>query len=432
MADTIIQIENLSKKYQLGTIGYKTLQRDVQAWWARVRGKEDPNAIIGEETRLDVRGDFWALNGVSFEITQGEAVGIIGANGAGKSTLLKILSHITRPTKGVVRIKGKVASLLEVGTGFHPELTGRENVLLNGAILGMKRAEVLAKFDEIVSFAGVEQFIDTPVKRYSSGMYVRLGFAIAAHLDPEILIIDEVLAVGDAAFQKKCLGKMEDVSQQGRTVIFVSHSMMSIKSFCHRGVLLDKGRVKADGEISEVIEAYMGDEKKPRGEIVWDSPDSAPGDARARLRSVRTVSKGATSPVVDIDKEFQIEVEYWNLVPDSRRHISVHLMNSMGIFVLSSSNMPSVCISPDPWYSRPYPRGLFKTACTIPGLLLNEGQYTIAIYLNADQASAHILYMRDVLTFAVRETGVMRKEYPVGVWQGVIRPRLGWQTTQIE
>src|SRR5208337_1173804 len=213
MSNLVIRVENLSKKYQLGTIGYGSLRHDLSAWWAHARGKEDPNLRIGEKNRQDLHGDFWALKGVSFEVKQGDRLGIIGRNGAGKSTLLKVLSQITRPTQGTVRMKGRVASLLEVGTGFHGELSGRENVFLNGAIMGMKRREIQKKFDEIVSFSGVEQFIDTPVKRYSSGMYVRLAFAVAAHLEPDILIVDEVLAVGDIAFQKKCLGKMEDVAK---------------------------------------------------------------------------------------------------------------------------------------------------------------------------------------------------------------------------
>jgi len=432
MSDPVIQIENLSKKYQLGTIGYGSLRHDLQAWWARIRGREDPNALIGEQSRLDLHGDFWALKNVNLKIEPGDAIGVIGRNGAGKSTLLKILSRITRPTEGVVKIRGKVASLLEVGTGFHPELTGRENVLLNGAVLGMKRDEILKKFDEIVAFAGVEQFIDTPVKRYSSGMYVRLGFAVAAHLDPEILIIDEVLAVGDAAFQKKCLGKMEDVSQEGRTVIFVSHNMLSVKSFCRRGVLLEQGKVKADDEISHVIDSYMGTETVRSGEVVWEGPDNAPGDERARLKSVRSVCDGTVKANVDIDKPFRVEVEYWNLVAGSRRFVSIHVANSMGITVFASSNMTSVSTTPDPWYSRPYPRGLFKTACEIPGFLLNEGPHSVTIYINESSASNHIVFEREILNFTVMETGAMRKEFPTGPWLGIIRPRLNWETTQVE
>ena len=258
--DIVIEVENLSKQYKLGTIGHGTLYRDLQSWWAKLRGKDDPNSQLSPNQPLAASRqpleDFWALRDVSFEVRRGEVVGIIGRNGAGKSTLLKILSRVTGPTSGSVKIKGRVASLLEVGTGFHPELTGRENIYLNGTILGMKKKEIDAKFDEIVAFAEIEQFIDTPVKRYSSGMYVRLAFAVAAHLEPEILIVDEVLAVGDIEFQKKCLGKMKDISGEGRTVLFVSHNMQAIRQLCGRGILLEKGSIKFAGSSQEALNCY--------------------------------------------------------------------------------------------------------------------------------------------------------------------------------
>jgi len=256
MSTPVISVEGLWKEYRLGTISHRTLAKDVQSWWARKRGKEDPNAQLASEFEAgsdagnsadEVGSDrFWALKDVSFEVRQGEVLGIIGANGAGKSTLLKILSRVTTPTRGEIKVKGRIASLLEVGTGFHPELTGRENVFLNGAILGMTRAEVRSKIDEIIDFAGIEKFIDTPVKRYSSGMYVRLAFAVAAHLDPEILIVDEVLAVGDLRFQRKCLGQIKKLSGENRTVLFVSHNMESIRRLCHRALLLSNGGVYDD------------------------------------------------------------------------------------------------------------------------------------------------------------------------------------------
>lgn len=253
---TAISIQNVSKAYRLGVIGHGTLREDLQSWWARVRGKEDPNRIIGSKEAIE--GDtLWALRDVSFDVEQGSVWGIIGANGAGKSTLLKILSRVTAPTSGQIKVRGRVASLLEVGTGFHPELTGRENIFLNGAILGMTKAEVRKKFDEIVAFSEIEKFIDTPVKRYSSGMYVRLAFAVAAHLDPEILVVDEVLAVGDAAFQKKCLGKMGAVAKEGRTVLFVSHNMGAVRGLTHKAVLLEHGRVLMMGDKNEVIQRYL-------------------------------------------------------------------------------------------------------------------------------------------------------------------------------
>jgi lipopolysaccharide transport system ATP-binding protein len=267
MSDVMIRVENLSKEYRLGTISHGTLQRDLQSWWARIRGREDPNSIISAPRGLAINSPrstdsgnphFLALNDVSFEVRKGEVLGIIGRNGAGKSTLLKILSKVTAPTRGVVKIKGRIASLLEVGTGFHPELTGRENVYLNGAILGMTKKEIASKFDEIVAFSEIGRFIDTPSKRYSSGMYVRLAFAVAAHLEPEILIIDEVLAVGDMAFQKKCLGKIGDVAKGGRTVLFVSHNMNMIEALCNKSIFLQEGNAKGPVSIKEGIALYLG------------------------------------------------------------------------------------------------------------------------------------------------------------------------------
>jgi lipopolysaccharide transport system ATP-binding protein len=258
---TIIKVEGLSKAYQLGEIGTGTLSRDIERWWARVRGEEDPFLKIGETNDRTQKGGsniVWSLKDLDFEIRQGEAVGIIGRNGAGKSTLLKLLSRVTAPTRGSIKVRGRVASLLEVGTGFHPELTGGENVFLNGAIMGMRKSEIKRKFDEIVSFAGVERYIDTPVKRYSSGMYVRLAFAVAAHLDNEILVVDEVLAVGDAEFQKKCLGKMNEVSKsEGRTILFVSHNLATILNLCNKCIFLERGSIARQGDTQAVVSTYI-------------------------------------------------------------------------------------------------------------------------------------------------------------------------------
>jgi lipopolysaccharide transport system ATP-binding protein len=264
MPGTVISVENVTKAYRLGQIGGGTLREDFSRWWAKLRGRPDPFLKIGQNHHARKIGEqFWALDDVSFQVAPGEVLGVIGRNGAGKSTLLKILSQVTMPTSGEIKIRGRIASLLEVGTGFHPELTGRENIFLNGAILGMTKAEIRKKFDEIVAFSGVEQFIDTPVKRYSSGMYVRLAFAVAAHLEPEILIIDEVLAVGDAEFQKKCLGKMQDVSRrEGRTVLFVSHNMSAVRSLCNRAILLADGKVVASGTASAMTDRYSADMDK--------------------------------------------------------------------------------------------------------------------------------------------------------------------------
>lgn len=260
MNNIAIKTEDLSKAYQLGEIGTGTISRDLERWWAKLRGQEDPFLRIGETNDRSAKGSsniVWSLKDINFDINQGDAVGIIGRNGAGKSTLLKILSRVTSPTTGSIKVKGRIASLLEVGTGFHPELTGRENIFLNGAILGMRKVEIKKHFDAIVDFAGIERYIDTPVKKYSSGMYVRLAFAVAAHLESEILIVDEVLAVGDAEFQKKCLGKMGEISKgEGRTVLFVSHQMESIKSLCNKGLLLHHGELVFQGEVNEVITKY--------------------------------------------------------------------------------------------------------------------------------------------------------------------------------
>ena len=266
MSKPVIKIENIGKQYRLGKVGTGSLAHDLQRWWTLARGKEDPYLKIGEVNNRAVKGEsdlVWALQDINIDVFQGDVLGVVGKNGAGKSTLLKLLSRVTQPSTGSIRVKGRIASLLEVGTGFHPELSGRENIFLNGAILGMTKMEIQSKFDEIVAFSGVERYIDTPVKRYSSGMYVRLAFAVAAHLEPEILIVDEVLAVGDAEFQKKCLGKMKDVSGQGRTVLFVSHNLLAVKSLCNRGVFLEYGRLKEIGPIDQVVNSYsMGSSLK--------------------------------------------------------------------------------------------------------------------------------------------------------------------------
>ena len=289
MPKTVISVEHLTKRYDLGVINTGTLSRDLNRWWARVRGKADPYLQIGKPDHGNRSGDsILALNDVNFQVQQGETLGIIGRNGAGKSTLLKILSRVTAPTSGKVKMNGRVGSLLEVGTGFHPELTGRENIYLNGAILGMSRKEVDRKFDEIVDFSGVEQFIDTPVKRYSSGMYVRLGFAVAAHLDPEILIVDEVLAVGDVGFQRKCLGKMNDVSKnEGRTVIFVSHNMASIEFLCQQLLLLSEGAIQYSGNVTDGIHLYIDGFFNKRVDLLSSSNKQRRGLGNIRFTSFR-------------------------------------------------------------------------------------------------------------------------------------------------
>lgn len=275
MSNTVIEFNNVGKQYILGTIGTGTLSQDLNRWWANIRGKEDPYLKIGETNDRTQKGDsrfVWALQDINFKVEQGDVVGIVGKNGAGKSTLLKILSRVTSPTTGDIKIKGRIASLLEVGTGFHPEMTGRENIFMNGSIMGMTKAEIRSKFDEIIDFAGVTKYVDTPVKRYSSGMMVRLGFAIAAHLEPEILVVDEVLAVGDAEFQKKAIGKMQDVSKgEGRTVLFVSHNMAAVRSLCTRGVMLKNGMVNYLGNISDTLDHYLNDDQGKQATLIIDN-----------------------------------------------------------------------------------------------------------------------------------------------------------------
>ncbi len=289
-----IQVENLSKAYQLGSFNTGTLSQDIERWWLRFRGKDDPYLKIGEENDRRINSNsniVWSLKDINFNIPQGEVFGIIGRNGAGKSTLLKVLSQVTNPTSGKIKIKGRVASLLEVGTGFHPELTGRENIYLNGAILGMRKNEIKSKFDEIVDFSGVEKYIDTPVKRYSSGMYVRLAFAVAAHLESEILIVDEVLAVGDAEFQKKCIGKMQDTSKNtGRTILFVSHNMGAIQSLCNKGIYLKNGGLLYQGEINDTINMYMQDIKIKDGQDLSERTDRQ-GNKYTQVQSITFYDK---------------------------------------------------------------------------------------------------------------------------------------------
>lgn len=432
MSDIAIKVEKLGKSYLVGHNTHKaeryTALRDVIAHNTQNLARKTRDMFAG---RPIVQGDeveeFWALRDVNFEIKQGDRVGIIGRNGAGKSTLLKTLSRITEPTTGRIAINGRVASLLEVGTGFHPELTGRENIFLNGAILGMSRKEIQRKFDEIVDFAEVERFLDTPVKRYSSGMYVRLAFAVAAHLEPEILIVDEVLAVGDAQFQKKCLGKMEDVANEGRTVLFVSHNMGALLNLCNSAILLSSGMVVNQGPASEIVQQYNTIGGASAGEVTWIDSEKAPGNDKVRLRAVRLISNGVISGDIDIDQPVHIEIEFWNHQDGAHVSTSIHLMDQMGNCVLASANMHSANLLHDDWFGMPHPAGLFKTTCTIPANFLNEGRYTINAIILTDLINAEVAE-KDALSFTVHETGAMRKEY-MGHWIGSIRPRLAWQTT---
>jgi lipopolysaccharide transport system ATP-binding protein len=371
----IISIENLSKEYRLGQIGTGTLTNDLKVWWAKARGKPNPLLIIGQQDHGDRDGEvLWALKDVSFEVEQGEVLGIIGRNGAGKSTLLKILSRVTAPTSGEIKVKGRIASLLEVGTGFHPDLTGRENIYLNGAILGMTKDEVRRKFDEIVAFAEIEKFIDTPVKRYSSGMYVRLAFAVAAHLDPEILVVDEVLAVGDVAFQQKCLGKMSDVAKEGRTVLFVSHNMAAVQNLCNRGIVLDKGSVLFDDEIRIAIETYLKRLETNQAELPLGIRTDRNGNGFGRFinfffrlegNDIRAVPMGST---VIVEAEYEVERGL------NRPVYGVFFKDINGQTILRA-------YSPESTNYVPIPAGKGKFSCTFYNLPLMFGEYSISLYL---------------------------------------------------
>ncbi len=425
MTNVAIRAVELGKIYRIGERqSYGTI-RDVIAAATRTRLRRLSQLRRAAPTVEPSTDDewIWALDGVSFELAEGEVVGIIGRNGAGKSTLLKILARITEPTKGHADIAGRIGALLEVGTGFHPELTGRENVALNGAILGMRRAEIDRKFDEIVAFAGVERFIDTPVKRYSTGMHARLAFAVAAHVEPDILIVDEVLAVGDAEFQKRCMGKMGHAASSGRTVLFVSHNMAAIESLCSRAIWLEGGRCVADGAPGEVISRYLATSFSALTERLWPDPDDAPGNDRVRIRSARVRPEGgsAQDPVY-VTTDFVVEFEYWNLRAGARLNLSLHVYNEQGVKVFNALPMEERV-----WQGRPFPRGLFRDACHVPGNLLNDGLHRIEIMVVED--SAHLIHqMEDVLMFEVRDVGETREGW-YGEWEGAVRPRLEWETT---
>jgi lipopolysaccharide transport system ATP-binding protein len=418
----MIRVSNLGKRYELGLRqrGYTTLRESV------LETLRDPlNMLRGRNGESEI---LWALDDISFEVQQGEVLGIIGRNGAGKSTLLKILSRITEPTKGRVELYGRVGSLLEVGTGFHPELSGRENIFLSGAILGMKAEEIKRKFEEIVSFAEIEKFIDTPVKRYSSGMYMRLAFAVAAHLEPEILLVDEVLAVGDAAFQKKCLGKMSDVAKQGRTVLFVSHNMTAVSQLCLRSILFVDGRIHLDGKSSEVVPRYLQG-GGAAAEYVWTEIQRAPGNENVKLHAVRIKSTGTIKNDVDIDKDVSIEVEFWNLRPGVRNLCTtLYLLDGLGTVVLSTGNTPAANSRSEEWFGKPHPAGLFRTTCTFPGNFFNEGAYSINVYIATLGPLSVEVDAPQVLSFTVFDSGVMREPGGGTGWPGVIRVRLPWQT----
>ena len=427
MSTTVIQVENLSKQYRIGKVRapYHTLRETLINSVTAL-----PRCLVSMFQRSAVRSSdsdntIWALKDVSFEIQCGEVVGIIGRNGAGKSTLLKILSRITEPTTGFAEIRGRVGSLLEVGTGFHPELTGRENIYLNGAILGMRKAEIVRKFDEIVAFAEVETFIDTPVKHFSTGMYLRLAFAVAAYLEPEILVVDEVLAVGDANFQRKCLDKMQDVGQQGRTVLLVSHNMSAITRMCSRAILINEGKVVRDGPATEVVGVYLSSGLASTSTREWPDPTTAPGGKVARLRAVRVRNEdGQITDTVDIRRPVNIEVEYEVIEPGRVLLSFVQFHTQDGVMAFESNDL-------DPkWRGRPRPCGRWVSTACIPGNLLSEGILFVTPGLITRDPVSRQFFAREAVAFQIVD--YMEGDSARGDWNGnfagVVRPLLKWNT----
>ncbi len=437
MSAPVIQVENLSKLYRLGEVSTGTLSHDLNRWWHKVRGRENPYLKIGQvndrakkanSSTSDPTNDYvYALKDINFTVNQGEVLGIIGRNGAGKSTLLKILSRVTAPNSGSIKVKGRIASLLEVGTGFHPELAGRENIFLNGAILGMNKAEIRAKFDEIVDFSGCAAYLDTPVKRYSSGMYVRLAFAVAAHLEPEILVVDEVLAVGDSQFQNKCLGKMQDVAKSGRTILFVSHNMAAVGRLCDRCLLLNNGGIELDAPTDQAVQQYLSIGQQSTGCQTWDNSSKNTQDHRFRVHALRVLdAQDSVTGHVDIRKPLWIELDYELMEDLSECRIAFRLLANDGTLVFTAADSAD-----DSYDNKPSTKGRYKTRCKIPARLLNEGGYGIRI--GADIPFQKVLFEFDedgAVAFTVEQTGGVNARFPEK-WPGVICPQLEWSTIQI-
>jgi lipopolysaccharide transport system ATP-binding protein len=412
----VITAENISKKYIIDHQrkgGSPSLRDVVSESMNKLFSRKQESADFAEKE------EFWALRDINFSIEQGDRIGIVGHNGAGKSTLLKILSRITEPTTGEIRIEGRIASLLEVGTGFHPELTGRENIFLNGAILGMSKSEIKQSFDAIVDFAGVEKFLDTPVKRYSSGMYVRLGFAIAAHLNPEILIVDEVLAVGDTEFQKKCLGKMRDVSESGRTLLFVSHNLTAIQALCNKSFYFEKGRLIDQGDTTHIVTNYLSKVSHKTLEKHWDNIENAPGNDQVRVKRFKLFPEYQDDlNHIDVRTPINFQFEFWNLVEGANLNLSMHLYTFTGECIFNVGTQ-----------SETFPKGLVSGVCEIPGHFLNDGSYVVSMMIVKDTST--VLYnMEEALVFDIEDYRENVTWY--GKWPGYIRPQLNFSIRQIE
>jgi len=424
--DIILKAENISKQYRLGQVGTGTLSHDLNRWWHKIRGKEDPYLKVGDTNDRSTKGtsDYvWALRDINFEVERGEVLGIIGKNGAGKSTLLKILSKVTAPTTGHIKSRGRIASLLEVGTGFNGEMTGRENIFLNGAILGMTKKEIISKLDEIIEFSGCERYIDTPVKRYSSGMTVRLAFAVAAFLEPEILVIDEVLAVGDAEFQKKAIGKMQDISKgEGRTVLFVSHNMAAVKSLCTKGIVLENGTVIFEGAIDECIDEYLNNENNIAHKK-WDLKDSPSSDFIRLLEAKVIDAHNKITSNHLIVNDIKLEFTYEIIKEKQLFTCGFNLFNNQGIHILSSHDKDSQTLT------IPLPIGIHKKTVVIPGKILAEGGYICSFAIMRYKPFFVEFHEMDVVGFTIIEIKsdkTMRGEY-TGKIPGLIRPLLNWQ-----
>lgn len=406
---TAIEFNHVGKQYRLGLVSTRTLSHDLNRWWqTSVLGKEDPYLKIGEANDRTSAGSseyVWALRDIDFKVEQGDVVGIIGKNGAGKSTLLKLLSKVTGPTVGTIRARGRIGALLEVGTGFHPEMTGRENIFMNGAIMGMTKAEVARKLDEIIDFSGCERYIDTPVKRYSSGMTVRLGFAVAAHLDPEILVVDEVLAVGDAEFQKKAIGKMKDVSRgEGRTVLFVSHNMTAVKSLCKTGIILQNGEIFNMGDAETIVTEYLRGDSSIENHKVWHLPSiNVPGVEILEI-GVRK-SGGNYMDTIKMTDGVDIVLRYRITSPFKEFHITYHIKNEQGQDVFS-------CSGGERCYPIMHECGEYEQICHIPANFLNWGDYSIDLFAVENRVRP-ILRENDIVSFMISN-----KAYEIGNYMG--------------
>lgn len=424
MSDIAIRVEHLSKRYHIGASQAASADlRDTLGSIVFAPARRFYNLLRGDAyAAAELTEVLWALRDVSFEVKAGEALGIIGRNGAGKSTLLKVLARIAEPTQGRAEVYGRLAALLEVGTGFHQDLTGRENVYLNGAILGMSRAEVSARFDEIVAFAELEQFIDTPVKFYSSGMVTRLGFSVAAHLEPEILVVDEVLAVGDAAFQRRCLTKMENASYEGRTVLFVSHSLPAITRLCSRSIWLDKGQLIMDGASHEVLMRYLSASSGSVTERRWDNPDEAPGGRVARLRAVRIVKpEGDLEGAVDVRHRFGIQLEYDILEGGHIVYPNIYVLNEGGTYLFMAMDFHSE------WGNKPRPTGRYVSTAWVPGNLLTECTLFVGVALT--DFARRVVHFREPHAIMVQVVDKLEGDSArgtTGEMPGVIRPLLEW------